>query len=477
MPVLLSVVIPTLNRSRHVSELCRVLSDSFQRAGLTNSEVEIVVSNNNSVDDTAAVLDLEQRTNAFLKIITPEKFLPTAEENLMFAFDHASGSYSWILGDDDLPHDEGINRLISLVRENRHDILIFDSRMISSKGRLVTERRSLCQSGILEENFSALAQRLGLWFVIAGFSTTVVRRNALNTEKLKEIMAIGPIYAHTIWLLHAFFNRPAIFINQPLVDYRLNEDIAGPFANLAKKNSHFEKIYWTLHPILHFKWIVEQGACNETYFKKIAEQNLDHDRFRLIDCILNAIHQEVLSLWCRPKDFHITADQLQIVCEFLKKVDPLLNDQIHHISDMHGAALARDRNKFREAGNSVAQLVFGATNAGVYQNSFIGVENNFHIYNLGYTFVACHSNHLQLLREEKQWVDPQDRSPYFFASENLEELKSKLQNLDSRLLYPYKTSESGKLKNFLQRLFLGPLYRIKRFIPEKLRRLMHRALS
>ena len=92
-PPRLSIVIPTKNRA---ACLARLLA-SIDEVG--PSELQVVVSDNVSDDDTAAVCRHHQQRLplTYLRLTAPQ----SAEENLLNGFHHATGEFVWFVGDDD----------------------------------------------------------------------------------------------------------------------------------------------------------------------------------------------------------------------------------------------------------------------------------------------------------------------------------------------------------------------------------------
>jgi glycosyltransferase involved in cell wall biosynthesis len=117
---LLSIGIPTHNRSRLLKiALEALLPQTEDRI----SEVEVLVSDNASTDDTPSVVDGFLETFRFRSIRNPDNLGPVRNMNAL-ATELAAGEYVWLLGDDDLVAPGAIERVLDVLRKNR-DLEVF----------------------------------------------------------------------------------------------------------------------------------------------------------------------------------------------------------------------------------------------------------------------------------------------------------------------------------------------------------------
>ena len=102
---LLSLCIPTYNRA---SLLEPMLQSLCRQCAAFGEQVEIVVSDNASTDATPAVV-------ATASAIHPIRYFRNDENvgsrNFLLAVERASGEYGWVLGDDDLVLDGGLQAI------------------------------------------------------------------------------------------------------------------------------------------------------------------------------------------------------------------------------------------------------------------------------------------------------------------------------------------------------------------------------
>ncbi|MEX1037197.1 MAG: glycosyltransferase [Sneathiella sp.] len=110
----ISIVIPTRNRSeflKYCLETCLAASDP---------DIEVVVSDNNSIDETRAVV--AEFTDQRLTYVNPGADL-SMRQNFEFALSHATGDYVIFIGDDDGVVPNGIATLRYLINKFHPDII------------------------------------------------------------------------------------------------------------------------------------------------------------------------------------------------------------------------------------------------------------------------------------------------------------------------------------------------------------------
>jgi glycosyltransferase involved in cell wall biosynthesis len=93
----LSIVIPTYKRSKKLEFLLSLLE---KQKSLTTLDYEIIVSDNCSGDSTKDVIDRYKIRMPTLKYYCHEKNIG-AEKNIFSLYSRASGSYIWLMPDDD----------------------------------------------------------------------------------------------------------------------------------------------------------------------------------------------------------------------------------------------------------------------------------------------------------------------------------------------------------------------------------------
>ena len=116
---LLTIAIPTYNRMALLDVCLSQLAPQLRAHG---SEVELLVSDNCSTDDT------EKLVAGYLAAGTPLRYLRNetnigADRNFVQCFSLASGRFVWLLSDDDLLLEGGLERVLKLLQEENPGVL------------------------------------------------------------------------------------------------------------------------------------------------------------------------------------------------------------------------------------------------------------------------------------------------------------------------------------------------------------------
>lgn len=150
MNPLLSICVPTYNRSQKLKTL---LSYFFTEKVWTNNQIEVIISNNYSSDDTQKLLNSICYSNT---TIFHQKENIGLIGNLLFLQKKAKGKFIWFIGDDDVIKEGTINYVISILNTHAdlHHIFINFSEM--SDGEIVREKMYKGSKSYFSNGFEAL---------------------------------------------------------------------------------------------------------------------------------------------------------------------------------------------------------------------------------------------------------------------------------------------------------------------------------
>jgi glycosyltransferase involved in cell wall biosynthesis len=144
MPPILSVIIPAYNAARYLEETVRaVLAQNFM-------DWELIVVNNASTDDTAAVLKKleEEFRDPRIRVITHASNLPACE-NWNQAILHAQGEFIKVICADDLPAEGSFFRQVQALRNHPSASLVTGGRVIiNSRGKSLFTTNRLGVEGL-----------------------------------------------------------------------------------------------------------------------------------------------------------------------------------------------------------------------------------------------------------------------------------------------------------------------------------------
>jgi glycosyltransferase involved in cell wall biosynthesis len=119
MGKLLTIGIPTFNRSWYLE---RLLGNLFQQGVASCQDVEIVICDNASTDDTEGVVGDYTR-----KLFQIRYYKSNAnngpDSNILKTFSLAKGKYVWIIGDDDLLAENFLQALLNEIRTSEYSVI------------------------------------------------------------------------------------------------------------------------------------------------------------------------------------------------------------------------------------------------------------------------------------------------------------------------------------------------------------------
>ena len=170
--VLLSIGIPTYNRA-HFLESC--LSSIAPQVSEFGGEVELIVSDNCSTDSTRAIVDWA-RQFCQIKYSANASNIGPIRNLLRIPQELASGTFCWLLGDDEMIRDGGVRAIVSAIRANPeldcfyvnysiHELSLREGRVVRSSEFRATdvtgssrreEGRVACWDRLIAEDRSAL---------------------------------------------------------------------------------------------------------------------------------------------------------------------------------------------------------------------------------------------------------------------------------------------------------------------------------
>ena len=121
MDKLLSICIPTFNRGDLLAIQLQRLSDQIEKLNINENLIEILISDNNSSDNTSNKIQHFTKKKYIRYFFNKENIGPDA--NFLQLFQIAQGDYIWLLGDDDLFSSDIIDYLISKLSSKEIDYL------------------------------------------------------------------------------------------------------------------------------------------------------------------------------------------------------------------------------------------------------------------------------------------------------------------------------------------------------------------
>ncbi len=211
---LLTIAIPTYNRS----ELLRQLFDSLREQIRDNPRVSLLVSDNASTDQTESTVQEERFRGIPLEYIRNLNNIG-ADANFLQCYERAKSKYVWIVGDDDLLHQDAIRTVMGHIEKDEYDIVFVEQAGFNDPaGITVQEAR---KEAIVCSEAVQFLRRVHIF-------TTLISCNIINKDRVSAIphqpfsTLIDSALIQLGWTFTALRgHRKSLYIPQHLVHYRL----------------------------------------------------------------------------------------------------------------------------------------------------------------------------------------------------------------------------------------------------------------
>lgn len=225
----LSVVVPTIGR-KILLETLNSLEATLSHECKTQSEV-IICLNGILIPDY--LVDLNQKYSFHLRFIEFEDFVVTAEESAFRAAKEATGEYVWILGDDDVLLQCGIDELIKEIYSGVPGIF-FPVQQMTSDGRLLEGPPFLTSGAPARMCLADLAASSGIQMSLTGFGRLVVKRDLLDFNKWQKVLeSTQPLFSHVV--AYCVMIKEEILLGRsPIIQYRQSSYHEGSDENWRK---------------------------------------------------------------------------------------------------------------------------------------------------------------------------------------------------------------------------------------------------
>jgi glycosyltransferase involved in cell wall biosynthesis len=215
MLILLSICIPTYNREILLEQLFQSLLFS----GVNEYNVEIIVSDNASIDNTKILLEKWAKVFKFFKYSVNQTNLGF-DINLNNAVKLSTGKYVWLFGDDDQVTPDSIRLIIDkLINKNNNDIFILSGYLCDSNLKIIRKRQILKENSpsnfILNSTFDLVnyidCVKDDLSFVFAFIGSLLIKKS-LFVLPSNSILNSG--YDHVQTILFAIVSKVKIFVSE-----------------------------------------------------------------------------------------------------------------------------------------------------------------------------------------------------------------------------------------------------------------------
>lgn len=221
--MLLSLCIPTYNRAPYLRQLLESITQSIPPGC---QDLEIVISDNASTDDTASVI-LEYQQRLPIHVSRTEATIH-AEDNFRRVTKMASGRYLWLFGDDDLLLPRTFTELLPALSSKTADYFVLNFDMMSADGRHCVQRAVMGTKN--NRSIVNKDELLGNYGMLLGLISSVIFRRELfqgvTREDFEKYSAPGFSFFYVVMLI-ASSSASGYCLSQPLFHYRVNNSGHG----------------------------------------------------------------------------------------------------------------------------------------------------------------------------------------------------------------------------------------------------------
>lgn len=265
----LSIAIPTWNRHIHLKENIEQLLREI--AKVPELAIEIFVSDNASTDETQAYCESMQQQYEFFCYHRSDTNLG-ANANFQNVIALSHGEYIWLLGDDDLIHENCLHAIAQDIQQHQHpDIIIGGCINDQTQRRLYPPfvEQTLLTDHTLLQQYDAIK--------LAGkISTLIFKRTSitpwLNTAR-KIIRDLKTPWPHLIWFILILNNHGKLLCLPYCTNYFLEKNRYNMLQDGISRTNIMIDEYARL--IQH---IYRDNTLNQDFYK-ILIRSVHHGRY------------------------------------------------------------------------------------------------------------------------------------------------------------------------------------------------------
>lgn len=238
---LLSIVIPTFNRCEYLDNLLSRLHEVS-----LCYDLQIIVCNNGSTDETNAVINHWQVSfNDF--IIVNHCRNMGYDYNLASGYKKTTSEYVWILGDSYLFDVASFDRIISDLLQRPTALLL------KTRGDFYHKSQSINDANTLLNEYG---------WVLTNLSGSIIRTEFINRNVLNRYMNTWFIHFGLLFESLAYVDKLNVYYNSEITIYRNN--------NIKVKNDKSKSANWRNTPITVFgkQWFFMVMSLPNTYTRE-----------------------------------------------------------------------------------------------------------------------------------------------------------------------------------------------------------------
>lgn len=227
---------PTYNRANYLRVSLWNLLPQIKE---TNGLAELIIADNASIDNTKQVIDEACKWGEF-SYICNDKNIGWIRSVYKILKEGAKGQFVWILGDDDLPHNNALKRIMEVLQINPHPEFVYvnfcfsansniDLQKIISEGRVINSAdfnfNPSPNKDMRNRHVSKLREVAALDHICstATFSSVWKKTDAISAFEIgiqadkEDFLSVAAVFPHTSFIAHNLLDKPAWYIGEPCI--------------------------------------------------------------------------------------------------------------------------------------------------------------------------------------------------------------------------------------------------------------------
>ncbi|MBM3545747.1 MAG: glycosyltransferase family 2 protein [Alphaproteobacteria bacterium] len=266
----LTIALFTYNRSALLAKALRAFQAQIAQLGTT--DVEVVVSDNASTDDTEAVArSFAGRLPSFQYFRQSSNV--GALRNYLQAVKLARGRFVWPFSDDDIPADGMVGRMRDRALQDPAKFWLGNfSRYSASTGAVIIDRTLSLDKDVRFSSILGLAARVGLYDALTLVSIAIFERERFLAVDHEAFLSDETWFGHVYMLLAAFAGQECALLAEPIVYQSIDE---------ARWRKQWRDTHGRNHLYLHtigtlngVRRLRERGIVPSTFLTDVQEPEL-----------------------------------------------------------------------------------------------------------------------------------------------------------------------------------------------------------
>ncbi len=235
---LISICIPTFNRANYLKE---TLESILPQLG---PDIEVVVSDNGSTDDTKSIVLEYQQKNPDIRYFSNDANLGF-DRNLLRCLEHASGEYVWFFGSDDVLNEGGVEtvRRRILDASARPALVYLNHDVVDNRGELLIRSQVGCEK---DREFPSAPKCLEFLRLNLGFLSALVVRQEPSAQVASAAEFVGSEWLHLHLVLCSLLAGGSVqYVGRPSVRARRSLSFANDLTKVFV--GQVDRIFWDAH--------------------------------------------------------------------------------------------------------------------------------------------------------------------------------------------------------------------------------------